>query len=316
VLGGECNYLLGCAAVPGEDGRLRYELQSREQQWLQCGVWKPDDGAVQAMLDVAEASLQKTMREMQLRNKIIRKPRAIGIVPGGKTGKLEFAEGHGSTTMNREALDEVVLRLHADLNQHAKSARGPATPLDPHAPLRAARCVLLPCARVPASSPPSPAHPGRRCPSAPSTAAATCGWTWATSASASTGCASCWRCRRSRCCMWATSSSTRATTTPRATAAPACGSSTRRRRGRRARRRPRTLAPSWALVALLARPWRLHRGCSLSGQVLKHILKDALGLPRSELKEQALHQKPGESDPESADTDEEQPPAAAPVAAA
>ena len=283
VLGGECNYLLGCAAVPGEDGRLRhalhpnprppraraareasalplgtfaqrarapalrYELQSREAQWLACGIWTPDDGAVQAMLDAAEASLQATMREMQLRNKIIRKPRAIGIVPGGKTGKLEFAEGHGSTTMNREALDEVVLRLHADLNQHAKAQQGPPLPFcafngggDVWMDVGNKRIGVDGLRKLLAVPSESVLHVGDQFLNTGNDYAA-----------------------RNGCpCLWIINEKE-------------------------------------------------------TRQVLKHILKDALGLPRSELKEQALlAPKPGESDGESADTDEEQPPAAAPTIAA
>ena len=142
VLGGECNYLLSCEAYTAEAGSggqgggeqggggqgdggqggggqgggglLRYRLVSKEQLW--STVWSPDDAASQSMLDVAEASLRTTMHELQLRGSIIRKPRGVGMVSGGREGKERQPGGSGSSTLSRESLDEAVLRLQRDPN--------------------------------------------------------------------------------------------------------------------------------------------------------------------------------------------------------
>ena len=123
VLGGECNYLLACAAVGPEQSaggsikpRYSYGLVARETEWTER---RPKGAGVSALLDVAEASIRRTMEELQLRGGVIRKSRAVGLIPGGREGKAAHPLGSGSTTMNREVLDEVVLRLHSELNEFA-----------------------------------------------------------------------------------------------------------------------------------------------------------------------------------------------------
>ena len=67
--------------------------------------------ASQSMLDAAEASLRATLVELRLRASILRKPRAVGMIPGGREGKERQPGGSGSSTLSRESLDEAVLRL-------------------------------------------------------------------------------------------------------------------------------------------------------------------------------------------------------------
>ena len=71
--------------------------------------------ASQSMLDAAEASLRATLVELRLRASILRKPRAVGMIPGGREGKERQPGGSGSSTLSRESLDEAVLRLQQEL---------------------------------------------------------------------------------------------------------------------------------------------------------------------------------------------------------
>ena len=126
VLGGETNYLLACerseSAEPG--GAATYHLASREHIWQ--GIFDPDEAAVTQMLDTAEATLVQAVKELQLRAKIIRKTRSIGLIPGGKAGKEQFPVGAGSSRVPSESLDEVVLRLQDNLHALAAGAVAPA----------------------------------------------------------------------------------------------------------------------------------------------------------------------------------------------
>jgi IMP and pyridine-specific 5'-nucleotidase len=110
VLGGECNYLLRC----GADARLN---PVPDADWSVSGP-KPrcwDDKECQYLLDVAEKSLRDSMSDLKLRAKILRKPRGIGLMPGGRESISDVPSGHGSIKLKKEALDEVVLRAQHSL---------------------------------------------------------------------------------------------------------------------------------------------------------------------------------------------------------
>lgn len=108
VLGGECNYLLQCNTA------CRLE-PIPEKNWtgLDCHGWSPEQ--VQLLLDTSEATLTAAIDELQLRTRLIRKARAIGMIVGGKEAKLKYPDGSGSKNIRRELLDECVLRVHAAL---------------------------------------------------------------------------------------------------------------------------------------------------------------------------------------------------------
>eukprot|EP00981_Chlorochromonas_danica_P011412 scaffold3999_cov196-Ochromonas_danica.AAC.8 len=72
-------------------------------------TWPSDQ--IKALLDIAEESMQDTIKELKLRARILRKDRAIGVFPGGSDMIRVYPEGHGSTKLKREALDELVLRI-------------------------------------------------------------------------------------------------------------------------------------------------------------------------------------------------------------
>ena len=89
------------------------------------------------MLDAAEASLRATLVELRLRASILRKPRAVGMIPGGREGKERQPGGSGSSTLSRESLDEAVLRLQ--LTRTPTPAPTPTLTLTGAAPATGAR---------------------------------------------------------------------------------------------------------------------------------------------------------------------------------
>jgi hypothetical protein len=75
--------------------------------------WAEQD--VQNLLDVAEAITNKTIEELNLRGKAIRKRRSVGLVP------------NLGQEIPRESLDEAVLRVHEVVNK-MNEGRGPGLP--------------------------------------------------------------------------------------------------------------------------------------------------------------------------------------------
>jgi IMP and pyridine-specific 5'-nucleotidase len=66
---------------------------------------------VQEILNIAESTMNRTVTELKLRAKVLRKAKAVGVYPGGKEMAMKVAVGHGSRKLKQEALDEVVLRV-------------------------------------------------------------------------------------------------------------------------------------------------------------------------------------------------------------
>ncbi|KAJ2748123.1 IMP 5'-nucleotidase, partial [Coemansia nantahalensis] len=88
VLGGECNFLFRCRA----DYRLEY-LDDCAYASSALRSWT--DGQVQQLLDVAEQELADCVQRMAINARILRKPRAVGLVP--------------QEQLTREQLDECAL---------------------------------------------------------------------------------------------------------------------------------------------------------------------------------------------------------------
>ncbi|KAJ2778090.1 IMP 5'-nucleotidase [Coemansia javaensis] len=88
VLGGECNFLFRCRP----DYHLEY-LDDAQYASSALRAWTEDQ--VRALLDVAEAELADCVRRMAINARVLRKPRAVGLVP------------HEQLT--REQLDECAL---------------------------------------------------------------------------------------------------------------------------------------------------------------------------------------------------------------
>ncbi|KAI4116478.1 MAG: hypothetical protein LQ345_003110 [Seirophora villosa] len=95
ILGGESNYLLEFDSHA--ENFLRYVPR---ETWMldEMRKWQEED--IQSLLDVAEGALRECVKNMQLSAEILRKDRAVGIVPAAGTGKQKFT---------REQLEEAVL---------------------------------------------------------------------------------------------------------------------------------------------------------------------------------------------------------------
>ncbi|KAJ1822408.1 IMP 5'-nucleotidase [Coemansia sp. RSA 2599] len=87
VLGGECNFLFRCNA--------QYHLDYLDDSQYPSSLRSWTDLHVQPLLDVAEAELRDCVARMSLQADILRKPRAVGLVPRQQ--------------LTREQLDECAL---------------------------------------------------------------------------------------------------------------------------------------------------------------------------------------------------------------
>jgi IMP-specific 5'-nucleotidase len=102
LFGGECNYLLKL----GSDFRLHAVREIGPGGWCtstrfltDCpGNWSESE--VKEMLDVSERIIQNAIEELNLRGRVIRKRRSVGLIP------------LPSREMTRESLDEVVGLLY------------------------------------------------------------------------------------------------------------------------------------------------------------------------------------------------------------
>lgn len=118
LFGGECNYLFHL----GSDFRLHPVKERGGGGWLtstkfleRCpSNWRDDD--IEALLDVAEEAVRESIEDMQLRGRVTRKKRSIGLIPN-----------NSNQTITREALDETVLRCQGQL-QLMNNGAGPHIP--------------------------------------------------------------------------------------------------------------------------------------------------------------------------------------------
>lgn len=108
VIGGEANY---CFKFDGTKQDL-LDLVPK-QEWLldEMLLWKEED--ITELLDVAEASLRDCITYMHLKAQILRKDRAVGIIP---------MENH---RLSRETLEETVLVTHKILEMSPVGRRLP-----------------------------------------------------------------------------------------------------------------------------------------------------------------------------------------------
>ena len=107
IFGGECNYLLQL----GQDYRLHAVREDGPGGWMistkylgeSPGNWCESD--ITSILDKAEACFSSSLIEQNMRATIIRKKRSVGLIP-----KVD-------EKIPREALDETVLRIQAELEE-------------------------------------------------------------------------------------------------------------------------------------------------------------------------------------------------------
>jgi len=117
LFGGECNYLLHL----GSDFHLHPVKEYGAGGWLTATKFLRDSPAnwtdedINDLLDVAEAAVNESVEDLQLRGRVIRKKRAIGLIP------------QANQVLTREALDETVLRCQSQL-QTMNHGTGPNVP--------------------------------------------------------------------------------------------------------------------------------------------------------------------------------------------
>lgn len=111
LFGGECNFLLKL----GSDYRLHPVKEFGPGGWKTATKFIPDspgnwdEESIQSLLDASETSVHSCIQDLNIRGRVIRKKRSVGLVP------------NPDCDIPREALDETVLRVHEVLNERASS---------------------------------------------------------------------------------------------------------------------------------------------------------------------------------------------------
>jgi len=106
LFGGECNYLLHL----GADFKLHPVKETGRGGWMTATKYIRDSPAnwgeteLKTLLDSAYDAVAESVEDQNIRGKIIRKKRSVGLVPAG------------GATIPREALDETVLRCQTKLS--------------------------------------------------------------------------------------------------------------------------------------------------------------------------------------------------------
>lgn len=111
VVGGESNYLFAFDAT--SQHLLTYVSR---KQWMLEEMQQWTDQDVTLLLDVAEAALRECMRNLQLSAEILRKERAVGIIP---------KPGPGFQKFTREQLEETVLVTQQAVNMSVAGKKLP-----------------------------------------------------------------------------------------------------------------------------------------------------------------------------------------------
>eukprot|EP01053_Blabericola_migrator_P000032 Blabericola_migrator_1__31@NODE_1008_length_5718_cov_50_473191_g567_i2_p1_GENE_NODE_1008_length_5718_cov_50_473191_g567_i2NODE_1008_length_5718_cov_50_473191_g567_i2_p1_ORF_typecomplete_len481_score77_63ISN1/PF06437_11/2_9e107PMM/PF03332_13/0_0014Hydrolase_3/PF08282_12/0_39Sof1/PF04158_14/0_062_NODE_1008_length_5718_cov_50_473191_g567_i242625704 len=114
LFGGETNYLFRMSP----DARLTSVPYNEWEEHSPIGFTKERDlEAATELLDTAEAALRKAVVDMGLRTRLIRKERAVGIVPGGLKGLQQVPDGSGAKTLRPEILEEAVARVREAIDE-------------------------------------------------------------------------------------------------------------------------------------------------------------------------------------------------------
>lgn len=117
LFGGECNYLLHL----GSDFRLHPVKEVGRGGWITAtkfldeapGNWS--DVEIKELLDTAEEAVEESVKDQNIRGRVIRKRRSVGMVP------------MPGQNISREALDETVLRCQTKLTS-LNNGTGPTLP--------------------------------------------------------------------------------------------------------------------------------------------------------------------------------------------
>jgi IMP and pyridine-specific 5'-nucleotidase len=95
VMGGESNFLFVYDPDPSNESCLKHVPR---REWILETMHSWTESAIQSLLDVAEGAFHTCIKTLQLKAKVLRKERAVGIYAASQTEKL-----------TREQLEETVL---------------------------------------------------------------------------------------------------------------------------------------------------------------------------------------------------------------
>ena len=115
VMGGECNYF------------FRFQPETGSLCWIDPGEWMLsdmliwDESDIDAILDSGEAVLHSCIEEMKLPAQVIRKSRAVGMIPHIIASTKSYEH------LSREHLEEVVMAAQQTLSQLEVATRIPFT---------------------------------------------------------------------------------------------------------------------------------------------------------------------------------------------
>lgn len=115
LFGGESNYLLTCNSDYHLEGVPEGVWRAHQSEYMK-GFFREktvmqNASQIQSLLDIAQDTFETAIQELHLRCQIIRKERAVGIVPGGNEGLKRFPIGSGQKGLRPELLEEVCLRV-------------------------------------------------------------------------------------------------------------------------------------------------------------------------------------------------------------
>ena len=88
-----------------EDGPGGWHTETKEKIPDSPANW--DETDIQSLLNIAETSVTRAMKDLKIRGSILRKKRSVGLYPAT------------NRPIPREALDETVLRVQQKLHEHA-----------------------------------------------------------------------------------------------------------------------------------------------------------------------------------------------------
>lgn len=115
LFGGESNYLLTCNGEYRLEGVPEGVWRAHQSEYMKAFFLEKsvmqNSSQIQTLLDIAQDTFERAIDELHLRCIIIRKERAVGIVPGGAEGLKRFPIGSGQKGLRPELLEEVCLRV-------------------------------------------------------------------------------------------------------------------------------------------------------------------------------------------------------------
>lgn len=122
LFGGESNYLMCCGSDyhlhPVPEPKWRPHVSPRMKQFFDNTDSSGGEGPeIRRLLDTAAEALEVAIQQLSLRAVVVRKARAVGLVPGGLQAHSRKPTGSGTRTIKPEILEEVVFRIRQAIHR-------------------------------------------------------------------------------------------------------------------------------------------------------------------------------------------------------